>query len=60
MNHSVLADKVQNQEVPQAHSDMHSIMAWQLYSTTNRPYISSSSMPVGTEFTAIYVGMVVE
>ena len=26
----------------------------------NYPYISSSSMPVGTKFTATYVGMVVE
>ena len=38
-----------------AHSDMHSITLF-----NNHPYISSNGMPVGTKFTATYVGMVVE
>ena len=54
---NALADKVQKQGMP--HSDMHSI-TWPHYSGNNHPYISSSGTPVGTKFTATYVGMVVE
>ena len=51
---NALADKAPKQGI--SHSDMHSI-TWPHYSTINHPYISSSGMPVGTKFTANYVGM---
>ena len=53
---NALADKVHEQGMP--HSDMHSITWPTLFN--NHPYVSSSGTPVGTTFTATYVGMVVE
>ena len=41
-----------------AHSDMHLHNMATLFN--NHPYVSSSGTPVGTKFTATYVGMVVE
>ena len=48
---NALADKVHKQEVP-------CTQRWPHYSSTIS--ISSSGMPIGTKFTATYVGMVVE
>ena len=56
---NALADKVHTNKKCHAHSDMHAlhIMATLF---NNHPYISSSGTPVGTNFTATYVEMVVE
>ena len=53
---NALADKVHKQGMP--HRDMHSITRPHL--SNNNLYISNSDTPVGTKFTATYVGMVVE
>ena len=54
---NTLADKVHKQEVPCTQwYALHSMAT--LFN--NHPYISSSGTPVGTKFTATYVGIVVE
>ena len=54
-----LADKVHKQELPHARTQWYALdnMATLF---NNHPYTSSSGMPVGTKFTATYVGTVVE
>ena len=54
---NALADKVHKQEMPCTQwYALHNMAT--LFN--NHPYISSSGTPVGTKFTATYVGMVVE
>ena len=54
---NALADMVQKQEMPYTQwYTLHNMAT--LFN--NHPYISSSGTPVGTKFTAAYVGMVDE